>query len=96
MIIHGGAPSPFVRKVMVGLTPVLDQVEGLIPDAAGPLLDAGFGLADIAFGAQLSSLQLAECEIDAARWPKIAAYRDWILGRPSFKEVLARAAGARA
>lgn len=66
---------------------VLDQVEGLIPEAAGPLLEAGFGIGDVAFGAQLGSLMLARQELDAARWPKISAYARWVLSRASFEKV---------
>ena len=68
-----------------------DQVEGLIPDEAGPLLDSGFSLADVAFGAQLSNLKLAGFDIDASRWPKIRTYSDWILARPSFQTVMEKA-----
>ncbi len=71
-----------------GLEPVLDQIEGLLPDEAGPLVSDDLTLADIAFGAQLSSLVLAEVEVDAARWPKIAAYQKWILARDSFATVM--------
>jgi glutathione S-transferase len=76
-------------KVEEGLIPTLDQVEGLIPDTAGPLVGDVFSLADIAFGAQLSSIALARIEIDVARWPKIDAYSAWVLGRSSFVDVLA-------
>ena len=76
-------------KIEEELEPTLDQLEGLIPDACGPLYGDAFSLADIALGAQLSSLALARVEIDAARWPKISAYSAWVLGRDSFAKVLA-------
>ncbi len=79
------------KQIAEGLTPVLDLVEGLVPEQAGPLLEAGFSLADVAFGAQLSGLRLAEFAIDAGRWPKIRAYSDWILARPSFETVMEKA-----
>ena len=79
------------KQITEGLEPVLDLVEGLIPEKAGPLLEAGFSLADVAFGAQLSSLRLAAHDIDVGRWPKTRAYSDWILARPSFETVLQKA-----
>jgi glutathione S-transferase len=75
-------------KVKEELEPVLDQIEGMIPDASGPLVGDAFSLADIAFGAQLSSLMLAKIELDAERWPKVRAYSEWVLGRDSFASVL--------
>ncbi len=97
-VVFNGEPDEAAveKQVEEGLAPILDQVEGLIPDEAGPLIDSGFSLADIAFGAQLSSLKLAELDIDGARWPKVRAYSDWILDRPSFKTVIEKAAGSRA
>lgn len=87
LVFQGETDEAVVAKQLEEvLAPVLDQVEGLIPDAAGPLLDAGFSLADVAFGAQLSSLHLAK--VDVAGWPKIRAYSEWILARPSFQAVL--------
>ncbi len=94
-VFNGEADEAAVEKqIEEGLKPVLDQVEGLIPEKAGPLLDSGFSLADVAFGAQLSSLKLASVEIDAGRWPKTRAYSDWILARPSFQTVLEKAEGS--
>jgi glutathione S-transferase len=84
------------KQIEEGLTPVLDQVEGLLPDSRDTLLDSGFGLADIAFGAQLSSLRLAGHEIDAGRWPKVRAFSDAVLARSSFQNAIERAEGAAA
>ena len=91
--VLGAEPDEAVvaKQIEEGLEPVLDQVEGLIPDKAGPLLESGFSLADIACGAQLSGLKLAGHDIDAGRWPKIRAYSDWVLARPSFETVLPKA-----
>ncbi|MBW2420259.1 MAG: glutathione S-transferase family protein [Deltaproteobacteria bacterium] len=76
-----------VAEKLEELAGVLDQIESLVPDHAGPLLEAGFGLGDIAFGAQLGSLKLARFDVDAARWPKVRAYSEWVLARPSFEKV---------
>ncbi len=47
-----------------------------------------FGIADAAVGAQLQGLVFAGEEIDAARWPRTAAYRRAIEARPSFKAAI--------
>ena len=62
----------------------------MMPDKTGPLLEAGYSLADIAFGVQLGSLSLAGVELDAARWPKIRAYGEWISRRPAFEKVMSQ------
>jgi len=74
-------------KLNDAVTPILFQrfIKPVV--FAGPLLEAGFGLGDIAFGAQLGSLKLARFDVDAARWPKVRAYSEWVLARPSFEKV---------
>ena len=47
-----------------------------------------FGIADIGVGAQLQGLAFSGEEIDAARWPRTAAYRQAIEARPSFKTAI--------
>src|SRR5262245_20919985 len=47
-----------------------------------------FGIADAGVGAQLQGLAFAGEEIDAARWPRTAAYRQTIESRPSFKTAM--------
>ena len=48
-----------------------------------------FGIADVGVGAQLQGLAFCGEEIDAARWPRTAAYRRAIEARPSFKTAIA-------
>jgi glutathione S-transferase len=63
------------------------------------LVGGRFGLADCAVGAQLQSWALAGEAIDAARWPRVRAYADAILARPSFRameQALARQGWRRA
>ena len=64
--------------------PVLDYLESQLGDADA-LVGGRFSLADCAMGAQLQNWALAQEEIDAARWPKLRAYSDAVLSRPSFK-----------
>jgi glutathione S-transferase len=47
-----------------------------------------FGIADVGVGAQLQGLVFCSEEIDAARWPRTAAYRRAIEARPSFKTAI--------
>jgi glutathione S-transferase len=49
---------------------------------------ARFGIADIAVGSQLQGLAFSGEEIDPARWPRTAAYRQAIEARPSFKTAI--------
>lgn len=62
----------------------LDFLETQVEDPAGAV-GGRFTLADCALGAQLQSWALAGEEIDAGRWPKVFAYSEAVLGRPSFK-----------
>ena len=68
--------------------PVFDYLESQLGD--DPALVGGrFSLADCALGAQLQNWALAREEIDASRWPKLRAYSDAVLSRPSFKALTA-------
>ncbi|MEN8161301.1 MAG: glutathione S-transferase family protein, partial [Myxococcota bacterium] len=65
----------------------LDYLESQVP--ADGWLAGDFSVADAAVGNQLGSLQFARVELDAKRWPKLAAYRERLFARPSFKKALA-------
>jgi len=68
--------------------PVFDYLEGEIEDGAEGLVAGRFSVADIATGTMLAQLIHASVEIDAGRWPKLAAYRDQVHARPSFKSCI--------
>ncbi|MBX9796732.1 glutathione S-transferase family protein [Sphingomonas sp.] len=70
------------------LPPVCDYLEGVIP-ASGFLVEDRLTLADIAVASPFVNLAHAECAIDAARWPRLAAYVAAILARPSFAPLVA-------
>ena len=63
---------------------LIEQLEGLMPAEGGPLLSR-FSVADVAFGAQLMGLSFIDLEIDRAKAPKLRAYLDELVARPSFK-----------
>ena len=72
------------QAVAEELPPLLDLLEGFVPEGGGPLLSR-FSVADIGVGAQLMSLSACGVEIDAERAPKLAAWAAETLSRPSFK-----------
>lgn len=70
------------------LPPVLDYLEGIVPDAGGFLLEGRLTLADIAVCSPFSNLR--HLGLDLSRWPRTKAYVDAILARPAFAELIAK------
>ncbi|MBW2312640.1 MAG: glutathione S-transferase family protein [Deltaproteobacteria bacterium] len=68
--------------------PAFDYLEGVLEDGSEALVGGRFSIADVAAGSMLAQLVHADLDIDANRWPKLAAYRDAIHGRPSFKSCI--------
>lgn len=66
------------------LPPLFDYLNEQIGDNEF-FVGGRFTIADIAIGSMLRQFQMAGESVDAARWPKLAAYAERILGRPSFK-----------
>ena len=73
------------------LPPLLDYLEGVIPDS-GFLVEDRLTLADIAVASPFANLQHLDVAIDPARHPKVKAYVEPILARPSFAPWIAREA----
>lgn len=69
------------------LPPIFDYLEGVIP-ASGYLVEDRLTLADIAIASPVATLGTIGVHIDAARWPKTAAYVDAIHARPSFATII--------
>ena len=67
---------------------VLDWLESQLPSGRDTVLPR-FSIADVALGAHLGWLEPARIELDPARWPRTARYRQALLARPSFKTALA-------
>ena len=65
------------------LPPLLDYLEGVIPDS-GYLVDDRLTLADIAVASPFANFAHCGVKFDAARYPKAVAYTEAILARPSF------------
>jgi glutathione S-transferase len=71
---------------------VRDEAFGYLEDqlAGGELVPgARLTVADVAVAAQLITYVQAEAAIDAARWPRLAAWLDRQLGRPAWAGILA-------
>jgi glutathione S-transferase len=71
------------------LPPLLDYLEGAIPDS-GYLVGDRLTLADIAVAGPFANFSHCDVAIDSARYPKITAYVNAILSRPSFTQYVER------
>jgi glutathione S-transferase len=71
------------------LPPILDYLESVIPDS-GFLVGDRLTLADIAVASPFVNLQHLVVRIDKLRYPRIAAFTDAMLSRPSFASHVAR------
>jgi glutathione S-transferase len=70
------------------IPPVLDYLESQLPSDRDTVLSR-FSIADVALGAHLDWLPLADIELDDRRWPKTARYRAALAARPSFRATAA-------
>ncbi|WP_294334649.1 glutathione S-transferase family protein [uncultured Sphingomonas sp.] len=71
------------------LPPIFDYLERTIPES-GFLVEDRLTLADIAVASPLATLGCIGVCVDAARYPRTAAYVDAIHARPSFATILER------
>ena len=69
------------------IPPFFDYLERELGDN-DYLVGNRFSIADIATGTQFVSFAHGKGEVDAGRWPKLAAYVDRVLTRPSFKAII--------
>jgi glutathione S-transferase len=82
-----------VKKAIEEELPVLfDYLESQLGSAPA-LVGGKFSIGDIGVGTQFVNLQHAGVTVDAARWPKLAAYVRAIHSRPSFKALIEEEAG---
>lgn len=73
------------------LPPLLDYLEGVIP-ASGFLVEDRITLADISVASPFANLKHLNVVVDPARYPRIVAYVEAILARPSFAPMIAQEA----
>ncbi|QFU75739.1 glutathione S-transferase family protein [Halioglobus maricola] len=74
------------------IPPVLDWVESRVPEEG--FLFGDLAIADVALMTHTINAALGEYHIDAARWPKYAAYLERVKGHPAVAKALAREAEA--
>ncbi len=77
------------------LPPFFDYLEKQIGDADWMVGDT-FSIADVALGTQFANFAIADAEVDAKGWPKLAAYVARVHARPSFKKLMEEDRGAKA
>lgn len=69
------------------MPPILDYLESVVP-GAGFLVGNRLTLADLAVASPFVNLAHLDIAIDAGRHPKLKAYLDAILARPSFADMI--------
>ena len=69
------------------LPPLLDYLETVIPES-GFLVEDRLTLADIAVASPFANLAHVNVVVDPARHPKVKAYVERILARPSFAPMI--------
>ena len=69
------------------LPPLLDYLEGVIPES-GWLVEDRLTLADISVASPFANLRHLNVVIDPARHPKVLAYVERMLARPSFAPMI--------
>lgn len=78
-----------VEKALEKLPPLFDYLNELL-DGREWFVGDQISIADIAVASQWVNFQHGGEQIDAARWPHLAAHRDRVHTRPSFAESLAQ------
>jgi glutathione S-transferase len=71
------------------LPPLLDYIERVLPES-GYLVEDRLTLADIAVASPFANLRHLDVDIDAARRPRLAAFAERMLSRPSFASYIER------
>lgn len=67
--------------------PVFDYLEQEVGDGGG-IVGGRFGIADIALASPFVNFDHAGEGVDAGRWPRLAAYVQRMLSRPSFEKLV--------
>jgi glutathione S-transferase len=78
-----------VAKVIAeDVPPVFDYLEGEVPESGDGIVGGRFSIADIALGSVLVNARHGGLTVDAARWPRLAAYAAAVHGNPYFKPIV--------
>lgn len=84
---QSGDEAAAAHAETVELPPILDYLERTVP-ADGFLVGETITLADIAVASPFVNLAHVGTQVDAARWPRTAAYLARIHARPSFADAI--------
>lgn len=77
------------KAINEDLPPLLDYLESVLAPGGDFLVGNQFSIADIAVASQFVNLAHAQYTVDAARWPKLAAYLTKMFARPTFATLIA-------
>jgi glutathione S-transferase len=86
-LLNGTPNEQTIRRCLEGTPAVLDYLEGELGDRQW-LAGDRFSVADIAVACPFINWGYAGERLDAARWPRLAAYLERVLARPSFRTLL--------
>ena len=67
---------------------MLDYLEAQLSSGNDYLVNGAISIADIAVTSQFVNLQHAQYTVDKQRWPKLAAYLERMMARPSFSSLI--------
>ncbi len=76
------------KVIAEDVPPVFDYLEGEVPDSGDGIVGGRFSIADIALGSGLVNARHGGLTVDAARWPRLAAYAAAVHGNPYFKPII--------
>jgi glutathione S-transferase len=77
-----------VRHALAELIPpVFDYLEGEVGEGDG-IVGGRFGIADVALVSPFANFHHAGETVDGDRWPRLTAYVERVLGRPTFKALI--------
>jgi glutathione S-transferase len=87
--VWGEATDPEIleRTLQHDVPHVLDYVESQVP-AEGFLFGGGLSVADISLATFFRNAAYARFRVDAARWPRAAAFVGRVLATPSFAKLV--------
>ena len=72
------------------LPPILDYLESVVPEDEGYLVGGRLTLADIAVAGPFANFEHVGCAIDRSRHPRVLAFVERVLARPSFAPMIER------
>jgi glutathione S-transferase len=88
-IMKGEPDEERVAKTLAEVVPVVfDYLESQAPESGDGIVGGRFSVADIGLGSQFVNARHAGLTVDAARWPKLAAYVDAVHANPLFKPII--------